>query len=126
MTTPTTYEEVKTVWTDKVYDALMTNFDATGWADLTMPTDGVECLTEMFKIKIVPVDMADLVTLCGSVSDCDFVADDFYSYALAFAMNRGDMLAYDGGGACSGWSHPFFFTKDDSVLPFNAIKWGGD
>ena len=126
MTTPTTYDEVKTVWTDKVYDALMPNFDATGWADLTMPTDGVECLTEMFKIKIVPVDMADLETLCGSVSDCDFVADDFYSNALAFAINRGDNLAADGGGPCSGWSHPFFFTKDDSVLPFNGIKWSDD
>ena len=123
MSAPTNYDEVKTVWTDKVYSELMTVFDPTGWADLTMPTAGIECNTAMFKTNVVPVDMADLVTLCGSVSDCDFVADDYYSYALAFAIDRGTNLDSNGGGVCTFRSHPFLFTKDDSTLPFNGIKW---
>lgn len=45
---PTTYDEVKTVWTDLVFTELNTDFDPTGWTDLTLPTSGKECDTQLF------------------------------------------------------------------------------
>jgi hypothetical protein len=43
MSAPTTYDEVKTTWSNQVFTALMTNFDPTGWADITLPEEGKEC-----------------------------------------------------------------------------------
>ena len=120
MSAPTTYDEVKTTWSNQVFTALMTNFDPTGWADITLPVDGKECNTVMFKANVFRVDLAELVTLCATVADCDFVSTDYASLAFGFVLDRGTGLD---GGACTHL-HPHLFTKDDSVLPLEGMRWG--
>ena len=89
MSAPANYGEVKTAWSDQVYDALMPNFDPTGWTDITMPEDGVECETVLFKYNVFPVDKAGLATLCASVTDCNLISVDYSSYAFGFVLDRG-------------------------------------
>jgi hypothetical protein len=120
MSAPTTYDEVKTTWSNQVFTELMTNFDPTGWADITLPVDGKECNTVMFKANIFYVDVDALVTLCATVDDCTFVSADYSSFAFGFVFDRGTGLD---GGACT-IGHPHLYTKDDSVLPFDGISWG--
>jgi hypothetical protein len=75
----------------------------------------------MFKANVFPVDLAELVTLCATVADCDLVSADYASYAFGFVLDRG--LKLDGSAACTRY-HPYLFTKDDSVLPFDSVSWG--
>ena len=125
MSAPTTYSEVKTTWSTQVSTALYESSALSGWASITLPVDGVECNTNFFKADIFPVDVNALVTLCATVADCDFVSTDYASYAFGFALNRGpDPNNGQYGGPCEDWAHPFLFTKDDSVLPFDSIFWG--
>lgn len=77
MSAPTTYDEVKTTWSNQVFTTLMTNFDPTGWADITLPEEGKKCETVMFKANVFPVNIAELVTLCDTVNDCNFVSADY-------------------------------------------------
>lgn len=74
----------------------------------------------MFKVGIFPVEVDALITLCATVDDCTFVSADYSSYAFGVVLNRG--LNLD-GGPCIG-VHPYLFTKEDSVLPFDSIAFG--
>ena len=73
----------------------------------------------MFKYKVFPVDIGGLVTLCALASDCDFDMTAYSSYAFGFVLDRG---LEDDGSACT-YNHPYLFTKDDSVVPFDGLYW---
>ena len=120
MSAPTTYDGVKTTWSNQVFTALMTNFDPTGWADITLPEVGKRCDTVLFKANVFTVDVDALVTLCGAAADCDFVSADYASLAFGFVLDKGLNLA---GATCDTY-HPYLFTKYYTVLPFYSILWG--
>ena len=44
----------------------------------------------------------------------------YSSYAFGFVLDRG---LEDDGSACT-YNHPYLFTKDDSVVPFDGLYWG--
>ena len=122
MSVPTTYDEVKTTWSNQVFTSLMAGeFDPTGWAAITLPEEGKECNTFLFKAKVFPVDVDALVTLCDTVAACTFDSTAYSSLAFGFALVRG-LDSGLAGGNCEV-NHPYLFTKDDSVLPFDSVIW---
>ena len=116
---PTTYAEVKTVWSDQVFTELNTDFDPTGWNDITLPENGKECDFLLFQANLFPVDLDALVTLCSTVSDCDFDSTNYYSYAFGFRLDRG---LYVLGGLCY-YNNPYLFAKEESVSPLVSVYW---
>lgn len=109
----------------KVYDNLMTNYDATKWAEITPYQSSKQCDITKLQMGIFSVnldDLDDLATACASEEGCTFDKDAYVPYALGFLMTQGDWKC---GVSPGKRQTPFIVKSETSVanLPFEVLYW---
>jgi hypothetical protein len=108
-----TIEEARATHSQLVYDELMANFDATKWADITVPTTDSECDITFFKAGVFTFDLDAWETACAEVDGCTFDKTAYEPLAFGFLWQQGATECTDDG--------PYIMNKPGSTLPFEGL-----